>query len=82
MDAIQGAQVKHRLTLLTLTITACYANAPDMPRTNQFENSIGMKFIRIDPGSFMMGLENHFLTVAAESKWQGKKLLSHKTYSK
>jgi hypothetical protein len=44
MDAIQGAeQVKYKLTLLTLTITACYAHTAEMPRKKQFVNSIGPK---------------------------------------
>ena len=43
MDAIQGAELlTYKLTLLTLTITACCVHAADMPRTKQFENSIGM----------------------------------------
>ncbi|MHC4574119.1 MAG: SUMF1/EgtB/PvdO family nonheme iron enzyme [Planctomycetota bacterium] len=38
-------------TLMTLAMT----QAVEMPRTKEFTNSIGIKFMRIEPGSFRMG---------------------------
>jgi formylglycine-generating enzyme required for sulfatase activity len=39
----------------------CWANAAQIPTEKEFTNSIGMKFIRIEPGTFIMG-------------WDGSKL--------
>ncbi|MHC4624866.1 MAG: SUMF1/EgtB/PvdO family nonheme iron enzyme [Planctomycetota bacterium] len=33
-------------------------SAAETPATKEFTNSIGMKFVRMEPGSFMMGIEN------------------------
>jgi hypothetical protein len=39
--------------------------AGEASENQTFVNSIGMKFIHIEPGSFMMGLENEVLPEAA-----------------
>jgi len=40
------------------------AGAADMPTDDSFTNSIGMKFVRIDAGSFDMGILNVPLATA------------------
>ncbi len=41
--------------LVAVSLAACVAPAAEMPSEKQFANSLGMKFVRIEPGSFMMG---------------------------
>ncbi len=44
------------------------ASAADMPREEQFENSIGIKLVRVDPGEFVMGAADQPHTSEAEWK--------------
>lgn len=48
-----------RLTALTLSLTlilaACHLKPKQPPTVRLFPNSVGMKMMRIEPGSFMMG---------------------------
>ncbi len=52
--------MRYLILLLNLCLTVVAANAA-MPTGDEFTNSIGMKFVGIEPGSFMMGLENEVL---------------------
>jgi len=50
---------------MILTIIAslgCSSGAGDMPSGAKYVNSIGMKFVRIEPGTFMMGFEGELLS--------------------
>jgi formylglycine-generating enzyme required for sulfatase activity len=55
--------VRKRLVLLTtalavMVVAVCGQESPQVP-PREFTNSVGMKFIRIDPASFKMGSEFH-----------------------
>ncbi|MHC4665706.1 MAG: formylglycine-generating enzyme family protein, partial [Planctomycetota bacterium] len=43
------------LLTVTLLVTVAAAGNPEMPTEKEFINSIGMKFVRIEPGKFQMG---------------------------
>jgi len=43
------------LLIVSLLVTVDAAGNPEMPTENEFINSIGMKFVRIEPGKFQMG---------------------------
>jgi formylglycine-generating enzyme required for sulfatase activity len=56
-----GGNMRGRFLPLTVTLAAilaiaCAQKSPQAP-PRQFTNSVGMKFVRIDPGSFKMGWE-------------------------
>jgi formylglycine-generating enzyme required for sulfatase activity len=44
------------LIILTMAAMPTEAKVPEMPTTPEFTNSIGMKFTRVEPGSFLMGV--------------------------
>lgn len=41
------------------------AHAVEFPTAKQYTNSMGMKFVRIEPGSFQMGLDSDVLPQGA-----------------
>ncbi|RPJ82012.1 MAG: hypothetical protein EHM18_16180, partial [Acidobacteria bacterium] len=46
------------LTILTLAIsTAFFLQPAQLPDGKSFTNSIGMDFVRVEPGAFRMGFE-------------------------
>jgi len=48
--------MKHWTAALTITVTMlAAAHAQVIPAEKEYTNSIGMKFVRIEPGGFMMG---------------------------
>jgi formylglycine-generating enzyme required for sulfatase activity len=47
---------KSLLIVLLLVVAASYG--ADAPKTKEYTNSIGMKFVRIQPGTFRMGQAN------------------------
>ncbi|MHC4528464.1 MAG: SUMF1/EgtB/PvdO family nonheme iron enzyme, partial [Planctomycetota bacterium] len=58
--------MKPPMLLMALVCSiAAVVNARPMPTDAEFTNSIGMKFVRIEPGSFQMGLENEVLPQGA-----------------
>ncbi len=51
--------MKHLLTLAAVISCMAFftADEPRMPDTKRFTNSIGMEFVRVEPGTFRMGFE-------------------------
>ncbi|MHC4572705.1 MAG: SUMF1/EgtB/PvdO family nonheme iron enzyme [Planctomycetota bacterium] len=47
--------MKHSVLLVTIVLAATAAYSAQMPAGKEFTNSIGMKLVRIEPGSFRMG---------------------------
>ncbi len=47
--------MKTTVSLLSLLIMTATAYSAEMPTKKQFTNSFGMKFVKIEPGSFKMG---------------------------
>ena len=43
------------MTVMCVVMSLGVAGAVEMPAEKEFTNSIGMKFVRIEPGTFMMG---------------------------
>jgi formylglycine-generating enzyme required for sulfatase activity len=43
------------LIVMQLSLTGTMVQAADMPAGKEYTNSVGMKFVRIEPGSFEMG---------------------------
>ena len=41
-----------------VVISVHNARSADMPKENSYTNSIGMKFVRVEPGTFQMGQLN------------------------
>ena len=53
---------------MNVCLTVIAANAA-MPTGDEFTNSIGMKFVGIEPGGFMMGLKNEVLGEGAGARY-------------
>ncbi|RPJ57523.1 MAG: glycoside hydrolase [Acidobacteria bacterium] len=45
------------LPILALTISAFFLQSAQLPDEKKFANSIGMEFVRVEPGAFRMGFE-------------------------
>jgi formylglycine-generating enzyme required for sulfatase activity len=48
-------RMKKTITLLCTLILTTAAYGARMPDSKEFTNPIGMKFVRVEPGSFLMG---------------------------
>ncbi|MHC4637239.1 MAG: SUMF1/EgtB/PvdO family nonheme iron enzyme [Planctomycetota bacterium] len=60
MKSIPGNHCRLLISvIILLATTAVYA---DIPQKKEFVNSVGMKFVRIEPGSFNMGFEGKPIT--------------------
>ena len=57
--------MKNSILCAVLLAVAGVAYSAEIPGGKEYTNSIGMKFVRIEPGSFMMGLENKALPEGA-----------------
>jgi len=50
------------LPVLALSLSAVLLHSPQFPDAKTFTNSIGMQFVRVEPGSFQMGFEGDQLS--------------------
>ncbi len=48
--------MKNSIQVLGIILAATAANAAEMPEAKEYTNSMGMKFVRIEPGTFVMGV--------------------------
>jgi len=58
------------ISMICCTIPITSARAGQMPTTREFTNSIGMKFVRIEAGTFMMGINQRKLPKELTGKFK------------
>ena len=59
------------LLVVIMLVTVAAAGSSEMPTEKEFVNSIGMKFVRIEPGTFQMGGgQSGLLLTHLKSSWQ------------
>ncbi len=65
--------MKHRTLRLLLAAAAAVlaATAAEMPSGKRYRNSLGMEFIRIEPGSFVMGHDEMFTLSRSSAEPKG-----------
>ncbi|MHC4715156.1 MAG: hypothetical protein ACYTAN_18115 [Planctomycetota bacterium] len=57
--------MKNSILYAMLLAATAGASSAEIPGGKEYTNSVGMKFVRVEPGSFMMGLENKVLPEGA-----------------
>jgi formylglycine-generating enzyme required for sulfatase activity len=63
--------MKYNTFRVAFLLIAATTFAAQMPNEKEYTNSIGVKFVLVEPGSFKMGCQNSTITPPDGPKWRG-----------